>query len=267
MFVPLQISISEIGELRLNNPYRRSMSLYPAITDLSNDFYNRILSEVTENGIIDGSNLSKLVFPFDREQYDVFISYSHNDEDDAEYLYHYLQSQGLNCFLDSTIWHSADNLLRKIDNKYCLNKDGKHYDYRKRNFSTSHVHAMLSMAMLEAINRSECCIFLKSNNSVTLEDGIENQTLSPWIYEEITYAKMCKITLPERFRLRKIKMFSDGGPVGLLESVSDNLRIAYNIDLKDFQEITHKDLFYGSHTKILDSIYRRYNIFTQNLRD
>ena len=115
-------------------------------------------------GVIDGEQLSRVWFPIDR--YDIFLSYSHNDEDLAMLLVGFLENVfKLKVFMDALVWNSADELLKVIDNKYCLQEDKKHYDYRKRNFSTSHVHSMLSTAIAKAIDHSEVVFFLNTSNS------------------------------------------------------------------------------------------------------
>lgn len=45
---------------------------------------------------------------------------------------------------------------------------------------------MLSMAIMEAIDRCDFSIFIESGNSVDLDlSDISTLTLSPWIYEEL----------------------------------------------------------------------------------
>lgn len=208
MFVPLRIKKSEIVALKRRN----GVLLYPRPKEASDVFYEAILESVTDqNGVIDGSNLQGMTFPFDSLNYDVFISYSHNDEAEAMYLATLLRKKGLKVFLDSTVWYSADGLLDAIDKKNSWADDNIHYDTTKRNFSTSHVHAMLSMAMLEAIRRSECCLFIESPHSLTLKSGIETHTLSPWIYEEATFINNMQPSLPPRMVGPQIKMFCEGG--------------------------------------------------------
>lgn len=266
MFVPFECSVEDIKELkkkvdklsytynnRLNGiktfahaPYNKEVA--------SENFYKAILQQCKgTNGVIDGSNLQSLNFPFDNGGYHFFISYSHNDEAEASYLYQWLTSHGLTCFLDSTIWNSADKLLASIDKQYCRRENSSHYDYHKRNFSTSHVHAMLSMAMLEAIDRSECCIFIKSNASIPLADGIKNQTLSPWIYEENLFMNKIQRRVPQRLRSSKRICFSEGGR--LIEG-NENLRIAYNLQC-DFMSITSDDLFSLRIGSALDTLYEK----------
>lgn len=207
-------------------------------------FYNDIVAAVIgENGVLDGSKLQCLNFPSLRDNYDVFISYSHHDEELALYLASYLQRRcKLNCFLDSTVWHSADKLLKCIDDMYCQNDDGNTYNYTKRNFSTSHVHAMLSMAMHDIINRSECCIILNSENSFTLQDGIDNETFSPWLYEEVTFMKGMKVNIPSRLRLcQERRSYSMGGQI-ICESTKPQLQVKYTVDLNMFPSLYVIDL-------------------------
>lgn len=257
MFVPLRITKAEI--LRLQG--RIGVLQLPEQRMATRSFYQAILRSVTdEHGVIDGSNLQNLNFPFERSHYDVFISYSHNDEDIALYLAAYLRSKRLNVFLDSTIWNSADSLLDAIDKQYSWAEDNVHYDVTKRNFTTSHVHAMLSMAMLEAIRRSECCLFIESPNSITLKNGVETKTLSPWIYEEASYINTIQPTLPPRLIGSRIKFFCEGGNISIQDSISKQMRAQYRIDLANFQYIESADLAGNDGTGILDAIYDKYQI-------
>lgn len=252
MFVPLRIRTTSIDFLKK----REGPLLLPRVKSMSDAFYKGLIDQTTgEDGVINGSNLKALNFPFERNHYDVFISYSHSDEKYAGYLYSYLRKCGLSCFLDSTIWNSADALLEAIDNQYC--KDNGSFDYTKRNFSTSHVHAMLNMAMLEAIDRSECCILLQSDNSVSLGDGINNKTLSPWIYEEISFIQHIERKLPPRLQERSIRIFCEGAKLEVRDSSSNSLKVSYDVDLRDFTGINSNDLIgkNGMGTALLDEIY------------
>lgn len=152
---------------------------------LVNDFESILKEAIDENGVIAGETFIDSWFPIDN--YDVFLSYSHDDEELALLFAGFLEYQfGLKVFIDELFWGSADDLIRKLDNKYCRNDRGN-YDYSKRNFTTTHVHAMLSTAIAKAINKSEVIVFLNSEKSTyKIKDEVEEErTLSPWIYEEI----------------------------------------------------------------------------------
>ena len=182
---------------------------------------------IPSDGIIKGDTLKDTYFPsglFDGSNYDVFISHSHNNEEEAHLLAAWLKkNKKLSCFVDSFAWGSADQLLKEIDDKYCYRKHSKTYDYKKRNFTTSHVHAILSMALLDTILRSKYCIFIESTESVPLNSGLKKKTLSPWLYEEIKYMQLLQ---PKR----ETKMFSEG-----LEKAIADCKIAYDVtDISQF---------------------------------
>lgn len=189
---------------------------------------------IPSDGIIKGDTLKDAYFPsglFDGSNYDVFISHSHNNEKEAHLLAAWLKKyKKLSCFVDSFAWGSADQLLKEIDDKYCYCKHRKTYDYKKRNFTTSHVHAILSMALLETILRSKFCVFIESSESVPLNSGLKKKTLSPWLYEEIKYMQLLQ---PQR----KTKMFSEG-----LEKAISDCKIAYDVtDISQFPFLDYKD--------------------------
>lgn len=160
----------------------------------SEDLKQIILAAMNRStGVINGSVLENEYFP--KIKADVFISYSHNDEELARKLTEALQRFGVNVFLDSQVWGSADALLKQLDEWFCKKKDSNSYDYDKRNYSTSLVHALLSMALFKAIDQARVAIFINTENSLPgmdlLEENTDNDiynndvTYSPWIYEEL----------------------------------------------------------------------------------
>ena len=112
-----------------------------------------------ERGIINGKKLRDFVFPTDK--FDVFISHSHNDLEIAKLFAVWIEEKyEYNVFLDSFVWSSADGLLLEIDNQYCKQKNG-HYSYHRRNYSTAHIHTMLSMSIMEIIKQSRAGSFYR----------------------------------------------------------------------------------------------------------
>lgn len=219
--------------------------------------YKKLSFFVDSSGVIDGGKLQSYTFPMgEQDKYDVFISYSHNDIELATKLSSYLQNCcKLKVFLDYYVWKSADGLLKKIDDKYCKSKDKVHYIYGRRNFSTSHVHAMLSMALLDIIDNTECCIFLDSNHSIHLSD-LKNtnkaRTLSPWIYEELSFMRYLPKKRERDMRCSdSIKKIDEG-----------QLSISHTVDLVEFMVMDEQDLHlmqqYCS-TSALDAIYDKHN--------
>jgi len=72
---------------------------------------------VGPNGDIDGAKIMEDWFP--NKKADIFISHSHNDRRTAERLAIWLQREmNFSVFIDSVVWGSTDELLKKIDNQY-----------------------------------------------------------------------------------------------------------------------------------------------------
>ena len=129
---------------------------------------------------------------------DVFISHSSKDIGLAKSFADWLRrNHKLTPFIDSEIWGHSDELLKELDNEYCLNTGGKTYSYEKRNGSTAHVHLLLSYALARMIDRTECFIFLESHNSVTAEESV-NGTYSPWIFHELATVDTIERKKPTR---------------------------------------------------------------------
>ena len=211
-----------------------------------------------ENGELDGNAIQDDWFP--SINCDIFISHSHNDIELANLLADWLYSNfGLTSFIDSNIWEYVDDLQKEIDDTYCLKKKGK-YDYQKRNFSTSHVHLMLNMALMKMIDKTECLFFLNTPNSISLSE-IGERTLSPWIFSEIGISQMIRQNKPDR------NMF--------FESES-KLDISYSVDLSKLTTLKQdilknwKDEFSKENKdakKALDNLYRITNPDLNRIRE
>lgn len=189
----------------------------------------KISSFADEDGFLDGSKMQENWFP--RIKADIFISHSHKDEALAIALAGWLQETfGLTAFIDSCVWGYANDLLKMIDDKYCL-KDMHSYSYEKRNYSTSHVHMMLSVALTQMIDNTECLFFLNTPNSIT-PDTIINQTESPWIYSEIAISRLVRKKKLEEYR-----------NVALLENrqfssvIKDTLKVQYDLPTDHLTDI------------------------------
>ena len=179
-------------------------------------------------GVIDSEALQKACLPTKNDHYDVFISHSHNNEAEAKNLAVYLyQRYDVKCFVDGFVWWSCDEkILKPIDEIWSWHKTKKgSFSYEKRNFSTSHVHAMLSMALLEMIDKCECCIFIKPDKEYFIS-GIGDYTLSPWIYEEICMFN--KVHKELNRNTRCTESFS---------AIDPKLKISYKLDLSNMPEL------------------------------
>lgn len=183
------------------------------------------------NQFYDGEQIMNDWFPLQKT--DVFLSHSHKDLNLALCLAgELIDRHKLKVFVDSTVWLKSADLLKIIDNKFCKNLDEATYSYEKRNFSTSHVHLMLSNSLNRMIDNTEALFFLNTPNSLYAGSAINHQTFSPWIYSELQTSKLIRKKTPKRL-LMKTKVFSNTlqKSVQLNESLSEELNIAYQADL------------------------------------
>lgn len=199
-------------------------------TRIEDDLRNFIFSDNS----LDGTNIQNSWFP--QIDADVFISHSHDDNKMAIKFAGWLKDNfGIHSFIDSCIWGYSNDLLKLIDNKYCRNKEENSYNYHRRNYSTSHVHMMLSSALSLMIDKTECLIFLDTPESIKPYEGIE-KTESPWLYFEIGLSQVIRKRIPERSQSEYERLFSKGE---ILEKAG---LAKYTVDLSHLAEIDYKIL-------------------------
>jgi len=217
----------------INEYHEVGLSIYEADRKLVRESLEKYKNK---DNTIDGSKLQASWFPSVKSH--VFLSHSHKDKDStaltlAGWLYKKLK---IKSFIDSCIWGYAGNLLQMIDNTYCWSDSKKEtYNYTKRNYSTSHVYMMLSIALSSMIEQTECLIFLNTPNSITPDDEID-KTLSPWIYSEIAMSKIIRTRTISEYRKTQLKTFSKG----LNEDISDSLAVKYDVDLSHLIKMDKK---------------------------
>lgn len=141
-----------------------------------------------EDSILDADKIQRDVFPL--MDADIFISHSHRDQDTAIKIAISLEKIGLTAFVDSCVWGHADELLRKVDDKFCMPEGWSSYNYFLRNRTTANIHMILNSALHKMIDKSELFIFLDSKNSVRFGEYVNNteHLSSPWIYSELMFA-------------------------------------------------------------------------------
>ena len=203
---------------------------------------------------IDGSRLQECWFP--QVKADVFISHSHADKDLATELAGWLSTTfNIVPFIDSCVWGYADELLKTIDDKHCLNPARDTYNYEKRNGSTSHVHMMLTTALGMMMDNTECLMFLNTPNSICTRETI-SKTRSPWLYMELAMARIVRRKTPgvHRDKIRFLEYFSN-------KQAEARLNIEYQLSLDAFTPINRNTLAMwdaqhkGKDTHALDTLY------------
>lgn len=136
MFAKFNLKITDDDVLQYNDSKESFFQTYYQNIDEKLDQFFR------GTNIIDGKKLQENWFSTD-EQFDVFLSHSHKDENLAISLANFLyQKLNLKAFVDSCLWGYSNKLLKEIDNTYCKIPNKSSYFYDKRNYSTSHVHIM-----------------------------------------------------------------------------------------------------------------------------
>lgn len=220
---------------------------------------NNLKKFQNKDGSLNGRKLTESWFPLISS--DIFISHSHKDLNTALLIAGFLyKTQNIISFIDSCIWGYANDLLRAIDNEFCLKSNGS-YSYEKRNFSTSHVHMMLSVALTKVIYNTECLLFLNTPNSIYPKDTIperikEDETLSPWIHTEIEMTKLVQTRTPNEHRVfQKSYCVFD-----------ESINIRHSANTSNMEIITYEQLVswankkYSDKFKALDMLYTINNI-------
>jgi len=222
------------------------------------DIHTSLDKYLSPDGRLDAAAIELDWFPSVNAQ--VFLSHSHKDKDAVlRFAGFLLQNYGITSFIDSTVWGYANNLLKQIDDMYCVQStkpNGGHtYDYDKRNYSTAHVHMMLQGALAKMINRCETLIFINTPNSLNMKDiGKENTTSSPWIYSELLMANTFPVRSPQYYGILDTKRTDSLEHYSLDVKYKVGLQSFVDISLNDIQNAANK---VGSKTarKVLDQIY------------
>lgn len=250
MFYPFVIKASVITQLQSEPP---AFSIADSTPDKSTRMSQLRSYLSTTSGIVNGKTLKDDWFP--KGRYHIFLSHSHEDIRLARYLKAWFSHNcGLKCFVDADVWDNAYELLRELDRKYARQEAPSLYDYNRRNQTTAHVYSMLTMALFEAIDEIECPILIESSNSVSLKDGIEQGSLSPWIYEEVGYMGKLPHKVPSRFS--RTRYFSVGAESVILneEAIKDSMQMTHPLDVSGFKPIDKCDLFSMRHYKREDAL-------------
>ena len=194
----------------------------------------RIFDTYQADAVLDGDALKNLFFPTQlKDRYRIFISHSSKDAEIIQQFASTLETRlNFPCFVDWMVWGNLYELQASLDQKLCnptpKATGGVTYSYNLRNYTTAHTHAMLSMALLDMIDQCDICMFVYSDNSTVPNADFNNiETLSPWIYEEISYMN--------HIQIKETRLMSEGGNVS-------PIRISHPLDLNSFEPLTASTL-------------------------
>lgn len=190
---------------------------------------------------------------------DIFLSHSHTDLNLALAVAGLLKDKfDLNTFVDTLVWGSANDLLSKFDHKYSVSDiDSKYFDYTKRNFSTSHIHNMLLVAITKMIDKAECFIFLKTKNSMPHKLGVEDRTLSPWVFSEIEISRII-----EKRPIVRDKNYTKRMNESLNISYAPNMGHLKILDTNGFMNIVNLSI---DKEDFLDNLYELHSCIQRNI--
>ena len=230
----------QIADNEMDSLLRNSNQLYNNFLDiyLSNKFnIQRSLENfLLPNNAIDVQSLEQDWFP--SVDAHVFISHSHKDIELVEKFEQWLyQRFGIKCFVDSKVWGYANDLLKKLDDKYslfCTENNINTYYYEKTIISSSHVHMMLATALLKMIDKIDYIFFLNTPQSLSLKN-IHQFTYSPWIYYELSLLQFIRKKI-SRSRIAEGEMrksFSMG---------AENLAMAFPVDINNLYKLSMVEL-------------------------
>lgn len=164
--------------------------------------YIKEFKDITDSIISDNGNqtvldaLKIMREHFTQNKFDIFLSHAHKDEKYALKIAHYFEKKGKKVFIDSLYWDYIDDLLKKLDDKFCYMKNTETYNYHKRNKTTSLIHSILGTSLTMMIEKCDLFIFLESDNLI--DKSINNildfdnisATTSSWVYFELMTASL-----------------------------------------------------------------------------
>jgi hypothetical protein len=221
--------------------YKDNKELREIGLNLNNEFQEDIKKKldgfILNEGVLSATSIMEDWFP--QIKADIFLSHSHKDKNTALILAGWLyKKMKIKTFIDSTIWGYSNDLLDKINKKYCYNSEKGTYNYRKSNNASTHVNLMLSNALNKMIDNCECVFFLNTPNSISSKNSIE-KTFSPWIFSEISTTQIIKKKTPNRLILKTV-MFSTESQIN--EQKRSELLIEYDLELSHLTNLNSDNI-------------------------
>ncbi|WQZ22702.1 toll/interleukin-1 receptor domain-containing protein [Helicobacter pylori] len=130
----------------------------------------------------------------------VFLSHSHADKNEALKVKGYLESKtNHKMFVDSLFWDYKDDVLNKLA------------EYDDISGIEDAFTLILRESLEDMIKKCPYFVFLQSNNSVSLNQGLSQITYSAWIYEELKIAHSISESRPIPM-MESMQVFHDISP-------------------------------------------------------
>lgn len=251
MYKAFKMDLSDFSQSDIKDFYSLGQESFSSQKQYVRNSLDKYLSP---EGVLQISEVEKDWFPSIKA--DVFLSHSHKDEKKIIAFAGYLSYIGISAFIDSCVWGYANNLLKQLDNAYCVqyNKpNGGHiYDYDKRNESTAVIHTLLNGALLKMIDSTECLMFIDTPNSIRMKDVSNGVTNSGWIYSELLMSKYICPKVPNRLR-HNCRFDESYSAFNLLVDYDVDITHLINLSFDDILKAQNGDRCKG--TDILDRLY------------
>jgi hypothetical protein len=154
-----------------------------------------------------------------------------------------------------------------LDDEHAWNSTSGNYSYEVRNETTSHVHMMLSSALNQMIDSTECLFFLNTDNAINniaLSGAVDDhRTASAWIMSELTTSNI--VREKQNVTRRRSIIKSASLEESALDSVTGNekLVIHHKAPVDHLAKLNVIDLFkwscHQSNSKGYDALTVLYN--------
>lgn len=126
----------------------------------------------------------------------IFLSHSHQDKKIAIKIANYLyQNYKIKTFIDSDFWQFVDDAISDINNEYskCPAPQDHLLRYDSCLMVGTNFYLTLSNALMDAIDKSDCCLFLNTEKSIKKIGEEVEATYSPWIYTELNILEKIRV--------------------------------------------------------------------------
>lgn len=218
MFVGFNLSSLAMTPECENYYYDKGEKLF---TKETKEDFSHLGSYIIKTDTLSADLISKDWFPQVNAQ--IFLSHSHRDQHIVTAFAGWLKKEiGVDAFIDSWAWGYCDDLIQKMQHTYIKTPNA---------FIRSHVYMILSTALAKMIDRTECFIFINTQQSINIKDIVTNGTSSSWIYHELLMSNL--------IRHKSLECHA-GRPKPLQES----LQISYNVNdyINSLHNLTVKDI-------------------------
>ncbi|MCH5049003.1 MULTISPECIES: toll/interleukin-1 receptor domain-containing protein [Pectobacterium] len=167
----------------------------------------------------------------------IFLSHSHQDKSIAIKIANNLyQNYKIKTFIDSDFWQFVDDAINEINSEYskCPAPQDHLLRYDSCLMVGTNFYLTLSNALMDAIDKSDCCLFLNTEKSIKKIGTEIEATYSPWIYTELNILEKIRIN-PHKDRSIDFPAGMENMGIELEKALASNSKItteSYKINVE-----------------------------------